>query len=166
MWQSPSQPQRIHPYMCARRPRLSFLLSQLWAEFLAASLSTSDRTCPTSPSFTLSASASSDPASFSTLLLQPFLSGPPSSFTFPSPSLTLSLSQFPRPLSLFLIPCLLLSPSPHFMQRWGYLRDWVSMEKISFGTMNWVRGRGEKGGGGMVGWGGVGHGRGGRGEWN
>lgn len=77
------------------------------------------------------------------LLLQPFLSGPPSAFTFSS-------------LSLSLIPCLSLSSSPHFMQCWGYLRDWASMEKISFGTMNWVRGRGEgrkKG----VSWGGVGH---------
>lgn len=135
----------------------------------AASLSTSDRTCPTSPSFTLSASASSDPASFFLSFFNPFCPALPPPLHFLRPC----LSQFPRPLSLSLsvslILCLSLSPSPHFMQRWGYLRDWASMEKISFGTMKWVRGReegrGEKWrvwGGDWVEWGGAGHRRGGR----
>lgn len=106
----------------------------------AASLLTSDRTRPTSPSFTLSAFASSDPASFSLSFFNPFCRGPPSAFTFPFGFPALFLLSLPL-LSLF--PCLSLSAYPHFMQRWGYLRDWASMEKISFGTMNWARGRGE-----------------------
>lgn len=62
----------------------------------AASLSTSDRTCSTSPSFTLSASASSDPASFFLSFFNPFCPALPPPLHFLRPC----LSQFPRPLSL------------------------------------------------------------------
>lgn len=62
----------------------------------AASLSTSDRTCPTSPSFTLSASAFSDPASFFLSFFNPFCPALPPPLHFLRPC----LSQFPRPLSL------------------------------------------------------------------
>lgn len=61
----------------------------------------------------------------------------------PSPSLSLSAHPSARPS---------LSSSTHFMQRWGYLRDSASMEKISSGTMNRLSvgtsGREGSGGGG------------------
>lgn len=61
---------------------------------LAASLSTSERTCPTSPSFTQSAVASSDPASFSLSFFNPFCPAhpPPLHFLLVSPPSFSSLS--------------------------------------------------------------------------
>lgn len=65
---------------------------------LAALLSTSDRTCPTSPSFTLCAFASSDPASLCLSFFNPFcrVHPPPLHFlrplNFPALPLSLSLS--------------------------------------------------------------------------
>lgn len=153
--------------MCDGHLRQSVFLPRLWAEFqrrrcrrltalvpllhlsLSLPLPPLIRRPSSSPSSTLSVRPS----------LRLYISFAPVFLNFPALSLSLSVS---------LILCLSLSPSPHFMQRWGYLRDWASMEKISFGTMKWVRGREEGRGekwrvwGDWVEWGGAGHRRGGR----